>query len=84
MNRLEKRVSKLADKSVVALGARVFTRIQDKMWSLGWDANRYGWDWPTAFVLHPRLVNRYNALRGEASRRSSVAGSTIIEWVASL
>jgi hypothetical protein len=63
------------------LGVRVYDKIQGKMESIGWNALRYGWDWPTARVLYPCLTTRHAAIRSEVVRRARAAGLTAAEWV---
>lgn len=83
-DRLVNRVRRISDTSLPMLGVRTYAKIQGKMESLGWNALRYGWDWPTACALHPRLTNRHTVIRDEVVRRANVAGLTIVEWINSI
>lgn len=76
-----KRIETIPLPKLWEMNGRMYIRIDAVMGSMGWDANRYGWDWPTAWVLHPNLVRMYRRSKDELRRRWKLTGLSAQEFV---
>jgi hypothetical protein len=67
--------SNLTTEQLFSLGHRLALRVEQRMTAPHMSGGlQYGWDWPTAGVLYPYLVGRFNELKREAKLRTAAAG----------
>lgn len=76
------RLAQIPDAALMDLLERSYRRVELYMQSLGASALSYGWDWPTAWALRPRLVNKYRRVRRELVYRRRASGLTPDEFIA--
>ena len=72
----ESRVKRLSTRNLWKLTWRQFDRVDDLMTEGCEGGLTFGWDWPTAFVLHERWVKAYRRTRNELNRRFKESGLT--------
>lgn len=71
------RLAELPTPALWLLYDKAFARVERAMThDVPADSLRFGWDWPTAFALWPRLVASFEGIKGELRKRAR-------EWCAS-
>lgn len=78
---VNRRLNLLSSAEVWELNGRALVKITARMESLGADALRYGWDWPTANIYHPHLCRMFRRSKAELQRRHKASGLTAQEFV---
>ncbi len=68
------RVKSLSNVCLYVLGMRAFVRIERAMTAPYMGYQPFGWDMPTANMLHPTLVRMYYRVRDEMKARATAAG----------
>ena len=74
------RVQSLSAVTLYKLCMRAYFRIESLMTDPANGYQPFGWDWPTAWVLHPNLVRMYRRVKCEFHRRAAAEGMSINEY----
>lgn len=76
------RIRQMPTPALWIMRTRAFARVERAMThDVPANALIFGWDWPTAFVLWPRLVRSYEAVKGELRRRFKESGLKEQEFI---
>lgn len=62
-------LAKLSTDQLAELGHRCVDKMYHHAEKDGWDAMRYGLDWPTARINYPRQCGVFDRLKAEWKRR---------------
>lgn len=77
---MQRTINRLPDRLLVRIASRNYAKVQKRMTSKDMGYQPFGWDWPTARMLHPLHCRHADRCKAELKRRADAAGLTLAAY----